>query len=558
VFRTLNNSTVETPSNHGLDGILGLWNWGDSIRVINGDLSFNVTDSSGNLVSGITTPSNKTIDNANNNFTGSEVVGYLYVPPIPTYTHLATIIQTMLNNKIGEDLEITNLLGVSYDVDSGKFEFRWNNTQYLQHTHLKNLTVSSTGLLNLLGFTTNFKLYENNMINRSIASAFPTLGVTSVNLTPNNYSTTTSLITELDRQFNRFHLSSLKTYTFEVCSNSGTSYSNSVTCTVMHGVYTPITMSAYLTTLLAGVLDNATVTFTNNRFVFSAPVGFHLNFTNSQMAEVLGFLPHLFTGQSSYTSSREIYCPVYNNETRYNTTKIAFTVPDSQVISLHTCNSKPINMYNSSEITATQIKFDYTGNGEAHGLQVDDIVTIYNGNYGDTPLAIEARVIATDTAFKFTIDKFNINWTYVYGTIYKTYNPTFSLLVPQCPHIATDILGFRPSDGMWKTSNQGTYTGSYRLLLEPQRYIFLQIVNPSNGINMYHHFETKGLQPGIIAKIVLTPSSLHLIKKGYPFAMSFQNSIKLRTLKLRLINPDGTLYQLHGLEWAASFKMTFK
>jgi hypothetical protein len=137
-------------------------------------------------------------------------------------------------------------------------------------------------------------------------------------------------------------------------------------------------------------------------------------------------------------------------------------------------------------------------------------------------------------------------------TVQHISGPTTSLLVSgsnSCS-IKPSILGFGDNDLMW---NGGTVLESpYTYRLQATTYILLEMVYPIGSSHIEHRYKNDN-RTTILGKIITLFDPF--LDRFYPMKATFYTGIKLEYCHFRLLNPDHTLYKLHGHNWQATFRL---
>lgn len=113
------------------------------------------------------------------------------------------------------------------------------------------------------------------------------------------------------------------------------------------------------------------------------------------------------------------------------------------------------------------------------------------------------------------------------------------------------ILGFGPRDVLWNGNMVTTSPFVYRL--QASTYILLEMVYPCNGSAHIEHRFGDDNRTTILGKIVTLTDPF--LDRFYPMKATFYTGMKLDYLQFRLLNPDHTLYKLHGHDWQATFRL---
>jgi hypothetical protein len=147
----------------------------------------------------------------------------------------------------------------------------------------------------------------------------------------------------------------------------------------------------------------------------------------------------------------------------------------------------------------------------------------------------------------FTITDFLLEPLNVYSNVVPKLNLMFSYKV--CG-LKSSILGFPALDLLW--SGTDTYSSPFTYRLEAASYVLVQLMDPIGSARIEHYYKGDN-KSNLLGKIVILPHPW--LDRFYPMKSTFCTEIRLEQVHLRLLNPDHTLYQLHGHEWSATFRL---
>ena len=125
------------------------------------------------------------------------------------------------------------------------------------------------------------------------------------------------------------------------------------------------------------------------------------------------------------------------------------------------------------------------------------------------------------------------------------------LLAPKLNSIKPISLGFNQEDYMWNPQSYSIISPLTYCLQKPQ-YVLIEMTNPI-GSTWTEHRHIASLKSTILAKVTLVDHPWLDIK--YPRKIHFFGGIKLGSVNLRILNPDHTLYKLHGHDWFGTFRI---
>ena len=147
----------------------------------------------------------------------------------------------------------------------------------------------------------------------------------------------------------------------------------------------------------------------------------------------------------------------------------------------------------------------------------------------------------------FTITDFLLVPLNVYSNVVPKLNLMFSYKV--CG-LKSSILGFPAFDLLW--SGTDTYSSPFTYRLEAASYVLVQLIDPIGSSRIEHYYKGDN-KTNLLGKIVILPHPW--LDRFYPMKSTFCTEIRLEQVHIRLLNPDHTLYQLHGHEWSATIRL---
>lgn len=113
------------------------------------------------------------------------------------------------------------------------------------------------------------------------------------------------------------------------------------------------------------------------------------------------------------------------------------------------------------------------------------------------------------------------------------------------------ILGFGSRDVMWNGTDVAESPFVYRL--QASTYILLEMVYPCLGNARIEHRYNGDNRTTILGKIITLSDPF--LDRFYPMKATFYTAVRLEYCHFRLLNPDHTLYKLHGHDWQATFRL---
>ena len=137
-------------------------------------------------------------------------------------------------------------------------------------------------------------------------------------------------------------------------------------------------------------------------------------------------------------------------------------------------------------------------------------------------------------------------------SVHNNVAPKLNLLFSPKPQaLKPSILGFYPQDVLW-TGIDDNFQSPLVYRLQAASYILVQMIYPVGSARIEHNYLGDN-KTDILGKIVILP--FPWLERFYPMKSTFFSNIKLEYVHLRLLNPDHTLYQLHGHEWSATMRL---
>ena len=524
------DGTFTTVVPHLLGSMLKYWNWGQP--VILGGLPSMVTITTSNiqLISEVSFRVNGVVSMASWSVAGA----FLYFPPLPSYRILASI----LNGRVGNGYQI------EWNDQEGCLSIRSYKSSV---THL---IVESGSLMDQIGFG----LGQQALLPQVALKSQPgfCLGVTSFRLTADNYDLS-SLVTELQLQLNRFYFPSA--VSFQIGDLSGQLF----TVTLAAGMYTPTAIVRsinlqlrVLPTVAAQVSYSELPDVNTNEFTFSSILKFILYFESTQssaaLVTALGFHPARYTSRTTYSSNIEFEFPVTPPTlyciTSNSSQQLLVTPAPSPIVPATSVQQVQVSSSSSSLIT---VNTTY-----AHGLAELDLALVTVN--GGTQRVVRITGVLSGTQVQFVMAGAGTVTTLAIGP----YNPTTVsfLMAPRSLSTHASIFGFRPVDVWWTPDFPETFAPAFPADLVGWAYALLEMVEPS-GQARIEHMGPKPYQEvksQLIGKFINLRNNLNL-ERFYQMTTTFFDKITLTQIRLRLLNPDYTLYQFHGREWSLTIRL---
>jgi hypothetical protein len=107
-----------------------------------------------------------------------------------------------------------------------------------------------------------------------------------------------------------------------------------------------------------------------------------------------------------------------------------------------------------------------------------------------------------------------------------------------------------PILGFLEPSDSGAWVSTQPTDLRGETYVLMQIVDPM-GSAQCEQASARGTVSGIIGKCVFM-SLFRVLNEHAPRIFKFFPSRRVTEIHVRLLNPDGSLYQMRGMHWSAT------
>ena len=538
---------------------------------------------------------------------------YLHAPAIANPVVLSNILNQSLENArvaAGSQTRFT----VSFDSKLNKFCIEAANvlfTNLIPNTIPQILCTPNRNdcLLNIVGYaccTISF-MSSGSSGYQMVCASYPMKCMSALHITPGMYIPGTALTAEIQLDYNRFYFEPPclseptvpPTLVFE--DQCGTCYA-----AILHyGHYTPYELATELQNAMNTaygsnvfevtfeIVDENTLNGTSGyivgRFVFqlaasSTLVAFALrpDHIETNIASILGFTSTCYRyGATVYDNTSNIYVPVVDctkcssqslllgSDGKFLSTVIMpFVNQNTRQIGIQVCLPKPGILGTSPTYTVNvdntlTVTFSSDLTSTAHGLQVGDIVTMtMTTNLGT--VVYRAPVIAVNSPLEFVVpipstitSVTNIDCTMLYN------QPILNLyLSEECAStrlpgsielyhsIKPMMLGFESGSVLWYSISESLpIIGPNIYSLDHPDYLLVELAEPNESIVIQHSWKSDN-NVRIFGKIVLAPEMR--LERIYPIESLFQNPKLINQLKFRILNPNHTLYQMHGRDWSAT------
>ena len=519
--------------------------------------------------------------------------GILLSPTIPSPEYLASFVTYALN------LEVPDRWRVTYDRKSGRFRLQYVGLRMFAPKTAYIEIPGRNSLPSLMGFgCTNFQLTHQSTTSGLMlwGESIESYGlVGKITIEDGNY-TATSLMSQLKLQLNRFYFDTGATMNFgsdPQYPNSSTVFAwsdkegETHTCTIPMGAYSVHTLIDYLQSQMVGTVPDLTITYdsTTGKIVFDAPSPFGLEFTactaamalefpacTGDMAARLGFWNISYRGFSHYESPIPFFCPtVVACGTTYHPERFFAYLYDSinydSISKFYVQITKPRSVAATDLVVDEEAKLvtittgDSTGS-VAHGFQPLDVVDV------DTPFGRYSFLVSEVLSYnQFVLQLHGVPTNRVYDPI--TY-PDFVYTFSMSGNIYTNLyfhqnnqyplarlLGFDQEDYLWDpTHTQWWYSpSSYSMDWPP--YLLFEMIEPDGVTRNFHSWEVEedryDNRPRILGKIILYPQLR--LERILQYHMTFADTKTVNRVKIRILNPDHTLYRLHGKDFSFSLAL---
>lgn len=484
----------------------------------------------------------------NPTITDSEInaVTELYHPPLPSPEFVALAVTNSLNKSFkAQNSPSVNAFKVTFDTSKSRYTIKIHSNAIAMFSQLKNTRIVSGGLVAALGFNDGILFINQPDGDLGVVASDLPYGTKYVQLDAGDYKST-QLAAEIQRASN-------STY-FPV---STTPYQLSVgidgvitTIILPPGMYTPATLAATITQLFVSIAIELKWHATDAVYTFKSMSGFvfSLEFTPdlTNIANQLGFNPFRYSCATEYEST------VYTNpqqlrgsSTTYGTT-ICQVEDDvsAQKITFYISRPGPV-LSQTSTPTGNVLAVTST---TAHGYQVGDVVQLTTSTsktyllrvsqWGDG-LTFEALCAPLPSGSTVESTQFPVGPT---TSVFLSPNNDFAL--------KPSIIGFGQYDFMW--AGQSSLQSPFTYRLQASTYVLLEMVYPHGSAHIEHRNGGDN-RTTILGKIVTLPHPF--LDRFYPMKASFFTGIRLDYFQFRLLNPDHSLYKLHGHDWQATFRL---
>jgi len=277
---------------------------------------------------------------------------------------------------------------------------------------------------------------------------------------------------------------------------------------------------------------------------------FAIDFTNDQyheFAQQFGFLPTLYNGRSIYESSG------LGIKNFSQTSPYIYTLTSSPTLQMH-IQSAPIgNMFSISTLNSEN--YTIVCESQVHGLQPSDIVTMRSINAPDGVKMIVDTVV---DAYEFTLfaPKF-ANFGQI-SSMERSDRAIARFVFPSTSglkSLGSQTLGYSTRQAINTNLDRSNVFASFPMSLTPVPYVLIELVSPTGMTNFSHAWNGEIIH-NLIAKVDMTSSDSSKIEPLTNALVRFYGIQGITKVELRILNPNHTLYQLHGQQWSGTIELS--
>lgn len=598
---------------HALE-LIGAYNWGQSIQLISTPIVdpalYNLDTNNANLIILSETQFQLNLPAPVTFTTAGSIFGFLRAPTIPNPTILAQLVTAALN------LIAPGHWVVTYNHHTGRFKLCWASNGCAARDASPSILLieCQNSLPTIMGFgnvnvviplpppETRLPLSDMDLIRlRDNVPDYKEPCLISVNcyqckshitIDPGNYQAN-DLGANLARQWNRFYfdqgcVGATPTPSELVFSDT---CGNCYTVQIPFGKYTPETLADYLQTQMNTILpgSNFVVSWDSatGQFTFQADITFGLEFDTTagsqDLANRLGYLPVCYRNENIYASTRPFYIPIRgccftNIPERTNSyVYVPFIMGTERKYIIERCKPRGIaatgaaNPYSPPFFPANT---GFTDNADgtasitypfAHGYQPNDIIEISfpaapPPASGPGPYFVRVVEVVNfqtvivdvgsiDTAGLTDAPVCTILAGPIVGNVY--FAPCDGGGANPSP-ILSNILGFAQQD-YFPPVTSTTWVAPSCLGLDYPNYLLLQVTVP-NGATHNSHAWGDDNRSQILSKIILYPQ--YRLERSFPMRLIMGDLRIVNKIRMQLLNPDHSLYMLHGKNWSCTIVFT--
>lgn len=460
----------------------------------------------------------------------------LYIPPLANPLEIARQINIQLNSG---GLFCGPVVELDYRRELSRFVLTLCSDRYESAT----LVVDQRSLD--LGFARGRHTLQPQC--PLVASLTP-FGTTFVTLSSGNY-TIGEMLQEITSRFNACFFAT-NTNLLTVAKPGA-----ALTINIPPGSYTPVSLSITLSQLLAPMGVRVRFLFETGQYLFVSDELFSLEFqapTLSTVAPKLGFRTTRYGGYCMYRSDDPISAQMIVPALYFNVLVCdAMLNPDETTLSLYF--SPPVPAANATlerQIVPHASSVLVTTAQQAVGAQRHAVVEL--GFPNGQRIRCVVKNVLSGTQFLVKIDP-DVTLPANQCTVELLDTPSMSLFTSlnNAEIVKPEILGFGTCDLLW--GGPGSHlSGPYAFRMVPFTYVLLEMLTPEGSARIEHRFQSDH-KTTILAKLLLNYEPI--LERFFPMRATFFTGTRVTKFHFRLLNPDHTLYLLHGQPWRATFRL---
>lgn len=368
---------------------------------------------------------------------------------------------------------------------------------------------------------------------------------------------------------------------------------------IYYGKYTPEQLAAYIQSEMSAQITDISVTYSLadasspgsslGVFIFSASEVFGLEWDQSvrtqDLATRMGFLPIGYHNLNYYESSRPFFtpvkgcCSVDNDPLQYTSYVYSpFVLGNERKFSIERSKPRPQDASGTLTGTAAGLVYDPVTNVTtiitpfAHGFQVGDVIGIRFKDIqpGSDPTVYYYYFVVDSVVDwqTFTIDAGSVDLSPmpgpdgpptgvcvyldgpVVGNLYFTACDTPANVKPST--VMSRILGYAERD-YFPDPNLPTWTSPACFSLDWPTYLLMTVTDPVGDTHSEHSWGADNMTQ-ILSKIILYPQ--YRLERSFPMQMQLPDLRVINRMRIAFLNPDHSLYHMHGRDWSGTIVMT--
>jgi hypothetical protein len=341
-------------------------------------------------------------------------------------------------------------------------------------------------------------------------------------------------------------------------------------------MYTPEILADFLQAGMAPNIPSISVQWNNatGQMCFEADEMFGLEFDGgtaetADLAFRLGFLPVCYHNNNLYKSPRPFYIPTKGccgttmHDRFLSNRYMVYPINTQRKFAIQPCKTRCYDQVTGvagSQPGTMLLTTQYGSVGPfldvAHGYQPNDVIDVTVGG-------VTYSLVVVNTMLPFNqveVDLGSIPLATFTGQQLCTclsgdiaVNLYFARDCAAENSILPHIFGFVEKDVMWQPEfgDSGIISPSCFNLDWPS-YLLLEVIDPNGATHNQHNWEDDN-KPRIFGKIILYPQ--YRMERMFPIQMYLPDLRILNRMKFALLNPDHSLYQLHGKNWSCTIVM---